>query len=192
MARNKKLDIVFILDKSGSMSHLRDDTIGGYNNYIEDYKDKNARVTTVLFDSSVSTLYVDKEIKEVPVLTSKEYCCSGCTALLDAIGLTLEKIDKKNKKNVLFVITTDGCENASKEYTKKDIAKKIKEHSDSEFIFIGSDLNSFNDAREFGIKETNMIKVDNDSNGIRDMFYVAKKASKAMYECSSLDDNWNE
>ena len=127
----KETDIIFILDRSGSMSGTENDTIGGFNSFIQQHKkNKNTKVTTVLFDDQYEVLYERKPITEVKKLTPKEYYVRGCTALMDAIGKTINSLDKKTKNNkVLFVITTDGLENASHEYDKKKIKKLIEEHS---------------------------------------------------------------
>ena len=115
MKKNKKLDIVFLLDRSGSMSGVENDTIGGYNSYIEKQKGNNVYVTTVLFDNEYQILNERKHIKEIERLTRKEYFVRGTTALYDAIGKTIKRLDEVKTDKVLFVITTDGYENASKE-----------------------------------------------------------------------------
>ena len=116
MTKKKELDVVFLLDRSGSMQGSELDTIGGYNSYLsKQTKNKfNTKITTVLFDDQYEILHDRKDIKEVKDITEKEYYVRGCTALLDAIGKTINNLDKKVKDNkVLFVITTDGLENAS-------------------------------------------------------------------------------
>ena len=106
--KNEKMDIVFLLDRSGSMSGIENDTIGGYNSYIESQKINNAKVTTILFDDKYEMLTKREDIKNIKKLTNKEYYVRGCTALLDAIGTTIDFIDKEKEKKVMFVITTDG------------------------------------------------------------------------------------
>ena len=119
---NKKLDVVFLLDRSGSMQNCIDDTIGGYNSYLEKQrKNKNTLITTVLFDNHYELLHNRVEIDKVSDITKEEYYTRGCTALLDAIGTTIDFMDKEKAKKVMFVITTDGMENASKEYNRAKI-----------------------------------------------------------------------
>ena len=146
MKKNKQLDIVFLLDKSGSMAGSESDTIGGYNSFINKEKKSNTNslVTTVLFDNNYHRLYDRVNINNVKKLTSKEYYVGGCTALYDAIGITINEMDKNNPDKVLFVITTDGLENASREYNKNNIKKLIESHKNYEFIFLGAGIDSYN------------------------------------------------
>jgi len=128
MTKKKELDVVFLLDRSGSMQGSETDTIGGYNSYLEQQRKNkfNTKITTVLFDDQYEILHNRKSIQDVNNLTEKEYFVRGCTALLDAIGKTINNLDKKVKDNkVLFVITTDGLENASREYNKDKIKSLI-------------------------------------------------------------------
>lgn len=108
----KDVDLVFLLDKSGSMYDVVSDTIGGFNSFIEREREKNpnTHVTLVLFDTEYKVLYTRKPIDEVSKLTKNEYFADGCTALLDAIGTTINRLDRKVENDVLFVITTDGLE----------------------------------------------------------------------------------
>ena len=105
---NEEMDIVFLLDRSGSMGGMETDTIGGYNSYISGQKDKNSRITTVLFDDQYELLTNRANINEVKELTTTEYYVRGCTALLDAIGKSIKLMEKSKSKKCLFVITTDG------------------------------------------------------------------------------------
>ena len=116
---NEKIELVFLLDRSGSMGGLEEDTIGGYNSVLKDNKNKDALVTTVLFDNQIEFLHDREDIKKIKDITKKDYYVRGCTALLDAIGITINKISKETKdRKVIFVITTDGLENASREYNR--------------------------------------------------------------------------
>ena len=126
----KKMDIVFLLDRSGSMHGFEQDTIGGYNSYLNSQRNNDAKVTTVLFDDHYELLNDRVDIKNVKDLTDKEYYTRGCTALLDAIGKTIKKLDKAKSKKVIFVITTDGLENASSEYSYDKIKKTSRRQSD--------------------------------------------------------------
>lgn len=154
--KNEEMDIVFLLDRSGSMSGIENDTIGGYNSYIESQKINNAKVTTILFDDKYEMLTKREDIKNIKKLTNKEYYVRGCTALLDAIGTTIDFMDKEKAKKVMFVITTDGMENASKEYNRAKIKEMIKGHKDWEFIYIGADIDSYSEGQSIGIDSSNI------------------------------------
>lgn len=149
-----EVNLVFVLDKSGSMYSLVDDTIGGFNSLIEEQRKNfpNTFVTLVLFDTAYKVIYERKPITEVEELTTDVYYASGCTALLDAVGKTITTLDRTVKGNVLFAITTDGMENSSKEYKRSDIKNMIKNH-DWEFIFLGANIDSFREAESIGIDE---------------------------------------
>lgn len=155
-------EIIFILDKSGSMYGLEDDTIGGYNSFLDSQKkvEGEALVSTVLFDESVSLVHNRVSIKKVKPLTSKEYVPGGGTALLDAVGLTITNISKlqeeDSKKKIhqtIVVIITDGMENASREYSYSVIQKMIKEKKkqDWKFIFLGANIEAPKVASTLGI-----------------------------------------
>ena len=126
--QKQKLDVVFILDKSGSMSGSEEHTMTSFNEYLE--KEKNNRfdtkITTILFSDQYQFLHKRKNVKEVEKLTTEEYYVGGCTALYDAIGNSISYIEKEKTDKVLFIIITDGYENASKEFKKEQIKKLIK------------------------------------------------------------------
>ena len=149
----ENLDLIFVMDRSGSMSGSESDTIGGFNSFIQREKDKdlNTHVTTILFDDQYEVLYKRKAIGDVAELTRNEYWVRGCTALLDAIGKTINSLDKEIDNKVLFVIMTDGLENASREYSKEQIRNLISSHN-WEFIYIGADIDSYTEAGKIGIK----------------------------------------
>ena len=190
----KEQDIVFILDRSGSMSGIESDTIGGFNSFINKHKkNKNTKVTTVLFDDQYEVLYERKKITEVKKLTPKEYYVRGCTALMDAIGKTINSLSHKIKNNkVLFVITTDGLENASHEYTKEKIRKLIKKHSNWEFIYIGADIDSYSEASSIGIKTSNTANYSKSRRGINTLFASVGKAFDCMCEEKALSSDWKQ
>jgi uncharacterized protein YegL len=190
----KETDIIFILDRSGSMSGIEEDTIGGFNSFIKDHqKDKNAYVTTVLFDDKYEVLYERKPIKEVEKLTPKEYYVRGCTALMDAIGKTINSLNKKIKDNkVLFVITTDGLENASREYDKAKIKKLIEKHSNWEFIYIGADIDSYSEAAQLGIKSSNTANYCKSKRGVGALFDSVGQAFDCVYEEKELSASWKK
>lgn len=188
----KEMDIVFLLDRSGSMGGLESDTIGGYNSYLSKQNDKNAKVTTVLFDDQYEMLHDRVDIKKVKKLTSEEYYVRGCTALLDAIGKTINYIDSCKPKKVIFVITTDGLENASKEFNKKKIKNLIKKHDNWEFIYIGAGIDSYAEGSSIGIKESNISNYVKDRKGTSKLFGAALKASNMVYDGEELTSAWKE
>ncbi len=190
----KETDIIFILDRSGSMSGIESDTIGGFNSFIQKHKkNKKAKVTTVLFDDQYEVLYERKDIADVKKLTSKEYYVRGCTALMDAIGKTINSLSKKIKDNkVLFVITTDGLENASREYTKDKISKLIKKHSNWEFIYIGANIDSYAEASSIGIKATNTANYSKSKTGVNTLFASVGNAFDCICEEKELSSNWKK
>jgi hypothetical protein len=171
------------------MGGLEEDTIGGYNSFLKKQKD-NTLVTTVLFDDKYETLYYRENIKKVKKLTQKEYYVRGCTALYDAIGLTINRLKKdvKNEK-VLFVITTDGLENASKEYHRDDIKKMIEKQSKWEFIYLGANIDSYSEGAKIGIKDSNISNYKKTRKGISSMFGGVARACEAMCE-DCFDASW--
>ena len=192
--KKNKLDIVFILDKSGSMYGSEKDTIGGYNSFLEKERNKNTNslVTTVLFNDTYEKLYDRTNISNVKKLTKKEYYVGGCTALYDAIGKTIIDLDKNNPDKVLFVITTDGMENASIEYNKKSIKKLIESHKNYEFIFLGAGIDSYSEGESIGIRKENISNYSKSKRGINNMFEAVGKASTMMCESSGIDSSWKE
>jgi len=194
MPQNENLDLVFIMDRSGSMSGSEEDTIGGFNSFIERERDKglNTRVTTVLFDDHYEVLYKRKDINQVAKLTRDEYWVRGCTALLDAVGKTINMLDHEVDNNVLVVIMTDGMENASKEYSKDQIRNLINSHS-WEFIYIGADIDSYNEARNIGIRKSRVANYKKSKKGFEEVYESIENVSHCMRNNISLDDSkWSE
>jgi len=154
----QRTNVVFVLDRSGSMGHLQNDVIGGFNSFlIEQNKLKDeATLTTVLFNTTYNLLHDAVNIKNVAPITSKEYSPSGGTALLDALGKAImaTKANSLKKDKVIFIINTDGEENSSVEYKKEDIKKLVKEMEqtrDWKFVYIGANVDSFSEASSMGI-----------------------------------------
>jgi uncharacterized protein YegL len=156
--------IVFILDRSGSMDSLAADTIGGYNGFIEAQKaeEGEALLTTVLFDNEYEILHDSVNLKDVKPLTEKDYYARGMTALLDAVGKTIKTVganlakmeEEDRPSKVIVVITTDGFENASKEFTQEQVKTMIEHQRDKynwEFIFLGANIDSVGTAKDYGI-----------------------------------------
>ena len=185
----KDVDLVFLLDKSGSMYDVVSDTIGGFNSFIEREMEKNpkTRVTLVLFDTEYNVLYTRKPIDEVEKLTKNEYFADGCTALLDAIGTTINRLDRKVDNDVLFVITTDGLENSSVEFSKADIKNMIANHN-WEFLFIGADIDSYEEARGLGIRESHAANYEKSAAGLGALFDSVSDAHEDMTRGRSLND----
>ncbi len=187
-----EMDVIFLLDRSGSMSGIEEDTIGGYNSYITSNKNKNYKVTTVLFDDKYEMITNREDIKNIKKLTNKKYFVRGCTALLDAIGKTIKYIESKNSKKVLFIITTDGLENASSEYNKSQISEMIKGHKDWEFMYIGADIDSYSEGEKIGISKKNISNYKKDRKGVGKLFKAISAASEMMYEECELNEDWKK
>ena len=184
----ENLDLIFVMDRSGSMSGSEEDTIGGFNSFIERERSKGleTRVTTVLFDDQYEVLYKRKDINDVSELTRNEYWVRGCTALLDAIGKTIVTLDKEIDNKVLFVIMTDGMENASREFSKEKIKNLISSHN-WEFIYIGADIDSYTEAGNIGIRATHTANYRKTREGFGDVFESVGDASYCLRENISLD-----
>ena len=189
---NNEMDIVFLLDRSGSMRGVEDDTIGGYNSYIEEQRKNNVNVTTILFDDKYEVLTDRENIKFVDELTREDYYVRGSTALLDAIGKSIEYMDRCRSKKAMFVITTDGYENASRKYTKEKIRKMIKKHDNYEFIYIGADIDSYSEASSLGISRDNTANYKKDRRGISKLFKAISNVSDMFYEEEELDVCWKK
>lgn len=167
-------ELVFILDKSGSMSNLTSDVIGGFNSLIEKQKEeKDTLVTTVLFNDKLKVLYERKSINEVGLMTKKENFAEGCTALLDAIGNTLSRVkykqDENNEKNkTIVVISTDGYENSSKEFSYEMINNLINnlKKDGYEFIFSAANIDSKSECSKLGIEEDSILDFECSKEGI--------------------------
>lgn len=170
-------ELVIIIDKSGSMSPLRDDVIGGYNTLIEEQKKEgNVQVTTVFFNHEIDFIHESADIDSIKSIDGRSYAPSGCTALLDAIGDSIAFIKNKHAKlkieelpkNVIFSIMTDGLENSSREYSYSQIKKMInlQEKSGWVFLFQAANIDVEHEAERLGVKKENAMSFDADSEGI--------------------------
>ncbi len=186
-------EIVFILDRSGSMSGLEADTIGGFNSMIAKQKkeDGEAYVSTVLFDDQCEVLHDRVPMDKVPVMTEEEYYVRGCTALLDAVGGAIHHIanvhkyarDEDRPEKTLFVITTDGMENASKRYSYEKVQAMLKKEQEKygwEFIFIGANIDAVQEAKRFGIRKERAVNYVHDEIGTEAVYRSVSKAVCAM------------
>ena len=196
-------ELVFILDRSGSMAGLETDTIGGFNAMIEKQKKEagKALVTTVLFDNESVTVHDRIPLQEVPPLTEKEYFTRGCTALLDAVGGTIRHIANIHRyirredvpERTLFVITTDGYENASR-YYDYDKVRRLIEHEKAkygwEFLFLGANIDAAAEAKRFGIAADRAADYKCDTAGTALNYEVIGEAVGAVRGARPLAANW--
>ena len=188
--RDNEMDVVFLLDRSGSMGGIEKDTIGGYNSYIDSQRGKNVKVTTILFDDKYEVLHNRVDVDNIKKLTNKEYYVRGCTALLDAIGKTIREMEDKNPNKVIFIITTDGYENTSTKYNKSQIKELISVHKDWKFMYIGADIDSYSEGRSLGIKDEFIANYKKTDRGISKLYNALTTASKLFYEEEIIDESW--
>lgn len=189
-------ELVFILDRSGSMRGLESDTIGGFNGMLQKQKKEEgeANVTTVLFDDRIEIINDRFPIDVVKPLTAEDYYVRGCTALLDAVGSTVKKVENIQKRlpeelkaeKVIFVITTDGQENASQEYSAKMVKKMIGQSQESgwQFLFLGANIDAVEEAEKLGIRRTHAASYKNDSKGVR----LNYQATGQILSCMRSDE----
>jgi uncharacterized protein YegL len=201
--RKDLTEMVFILDRSGSMSGLESDTIGGFNTLLKKQKKVkgDALVTTVLFDSSYELLHDREDIKNVAKLTENEYFVRGCTALLDAVGKTITNIAHAQKEmdederpaHTMFVIITDGYENASREYDGNAILKMVTKQQEKhgwEFVFIGSNIDAIATASKIGIRRSRAVNAMHDGAGQRLSYDAVGCMASCVRTSSPVGENW--
>jgi hypothetical protein len=184
-------EIVFILDRSGSMSGLENDTIGGFNSFVRKQAEIGpTNLTTVLFDDKYEILHNGIDAKKA-VLTEKEYYTRGSTALLDAIGKTINDVGKRlgetpeaqRPGKVIFVITTDGLENASVEFSYEEVKRMITHQSEKyrwEFVFMGANIDVAREGNKLGIKSDRSFSFDASSTGIGVMYYRTESLCQSL------------
>lgn len=203
--KNNITELVFILDRSGSMSGLESDTIGGFNSLINKQKkeDGECYVTTVLFDNIIETLHDRVKLSDIKELTDKDYVTCGCTALIDAIGRTIKHIEGIHKyvrsedvpENTMFVIITDGMENASREFSSGDVKKMIENHKEAdgwEFLFIGANIDAVETARGFGIDDERAVDYRADKKGTEVLYEAVGSAVSSVRACMPLKRSWGK
>ena len=202
---NNLTELVFILDRSGSMSGLESDTIGGFNAMIEKQKreDGECFVSTVLFDNESEVLHDRVRLSEISPMTDKQYSVRGCTALIDAIGGAVHHIGNIHKyarpedvpEHTMFVITTDGQENASHKYTSEQVKKMIERQKEKygwEFLFIGANIDAVETARRYGINEDRAVNYNADAKGTGILYESVACAVTNVRKCAPLDNSWRE
>ena len=196
-------EIVFILDRSGSMAGLEDDTIGGFNAMIEKQKREpgEAYVSTVLFDNTSEVIHDRADIQKIDPMTRKEYYVRGCTALLDAIGGAIHHIGNVHKyarpedrpEKTLFIITTDGMENASRQYSYDRVKMMIERNTDKygwEFLFLGANIDAAKEAARFGIREDRAANYHADRKGTAVIYDAMNAAVCSVRASKTMSADW--
>ena len=203
--KNNATELVFILDRSGSMAGLERDTIGGFNAMLKKQQaiEGECRITTVLFDNQINILHDRLDIQAIGSLTEKDYQVGGSTALLDAIGSTINKIGNVQKHSshehraskVLFVIITDGEENSSREFSSERV-KKMTEHQmkkyNWEFIFLGANIDAVETSKMYGIRPDRTQNYHADARGVNLNFDVMSKTVASFRMNDSIDEGWKD
>lgn len=197
-------EVVFILDRSGSMSGLEDDTIGGFNSMIkkQQKEEGEALISTVLFDDYAEVLYDRVDVKKIEPMNDSQYYTKGCTALLDAVGGAIHHIGNVHKyareedrpEKTLFVITTDGQENSSSKYTYEKVKRMVSRQEKKygwEFLFLGANIDAVKEAGRFGIRKERAINYECDSMGTQLNYKVLGNTVSAFRNadcCMDMDD----
>lgn len=200
--KNGITEVVFILDRSGSMSGYESDTVGGFNATVEKQKrlEGVCYVSTVLFDGKSEILHDRVRLEEVKPLTERDYSVGGNTALLDAVGGAIRHIDTVHKyireedvpEHTIFVITTDGMENASREFTRAEVKRMIEAHRELgwEFIFLAANIDAGDTAESIGIKREHSAGYRQSAKGFKACYSAMSKAVGSV-RCGGLDEDWS-
>jgi len=201
---NNITELVFILDRSGSMSGLVDDTVGGFNAMIEEQKGKEGRclVTTVLFDNEAQMLHDRVPLEDVRPMTRGDYRVGGCTALLDALGETIRHVAGIHRyarpedvpEKTVFIITTDGMENASRRYGSEEVRRRIEHEKEKygwEFLFLAANIDAVETAARYGITRDRAANFRADSRGSRVLYETVNRAvSEMRFSAAPLSADW--
>ena len=203
--KNNITELVFIIDKSGSMAGLEADTVGGFNSMIEKQKkiDGQVYVSTVLFANDSEVLHDRVTIDRIKPMTDSDYTVGGCTALLDAIGGAILHIKNVHKyarpedvpEHTMFIITTDGMENASHRFDRRTVKRLINEYEEKhgwEFLFVAANIDAVETARNIGIRREHAANYDATSDGTHRLYSVMADAVCEIRTCKSISDNWSE
>lgn len=203
--KNNITELVFILDRSGSMSGLESDTIGGFNAMIQKQRkeDGECYVSTVLFDDYSEVLHDRVKLSEIRPMTDNEYTVRGCTALIDALGGAIHHIGNVHKyarpedvpAHTMFIITTDGMENSSHKYTSERVKQMIQRQKEKygwEFIFIGANIDAVETAAKYGIDSNRAVNYNADKEGTEILFKSVSKAVCSMRQSEELSTDWRE
>ncbi len=203
--KNNVTELVFILDRSGSMAGLEADTIGGFNAMIEKQKKQNGEcyVSTVLFDNVSEVIHDRVKLSEIKPMTDKDYTVRGCTALIDALGGAIKHISNIHKyarpedvpENTMFVITTDGMENASRRFTSDEVKAMIERQKEKygwEFLFIGANIDAVETAAKYGIGADRAVNYNADKQGTCVVYDAVSSAVCNVRACAPLASNWSE
>ena len=198
-------EMVFILDRSGSMSGLESDTIGGFNGMIERQKKEEgeALVSTVLFSDESKVIHDRVDLQKIEPMTDKQYYVGGCTALIDAIGSAIHHIGNVHKyareedrpEHTIFVITTDGMENASHRYTSDQVKAMVQRQKDKygwEFLFLGANIDAVETAARFGIAESRAVNYHCDPIGQGRVYEGVDRAVRSVRACAKVDIDWKK
>ena len=201
--KNNMTELVFIIDRSGSMSGLESDTIGGFNALIEKQRKQDGEcfVSTILFDNISEVLHDRVKLSEIKPMTDKDYTVRGCTALIDAIGGAIHHIGNIHKyarpedvpEHTMFVITTDGLENASYQYSSDEVKKMVERQKEKygwEFLFIGANIDSVETAKHFGIGADRAVNYHADHRGTEVVFDAVSETVCLMRQSHPLG-NWS-
>ena len=203
--KNGITELVFILDRSGSMAGLETDTIGGFNAMIEEQKklDGKVYVSTVLFSNSSTVVHDRKDLSDIPLMTNKDYHVGGGTALLDAIGGAIHHIGNVHKyarpedvpEKTMFIITTDGMENASCQYGSEKVKKMIRRQEERfgwEFLFVAANIDAVETAERIGIRRERAANYRHDADGTDIMYCTVSKTVSNYRKNAKVEDNWAE
>ena len=198
-------EIVFLLDRSGSMSGLEKDTIGGFNAMIEKQKKEEgeALISTILFDHEMKVLHDRVKVQDVKPISEKDYQVRGCTALLDAMGGAIHHIGNVHKyarnedvpEHTIFVITTDGMENASSYYSSSKVRTMVERQKEKygwEFLFLGANMDAIAAAKDFGIEEDKAVEYRNDDIGTRLNYAVMSEAICEFRTKGTVEKSWKQ